>query len=119
VHTYTDLIGFMAVWRDVVQRETGHGDRVGGHADIAESSVMAALHPALVHAHLAEPGFQPELTDEVVARIISGGFRTVTPNGILGDARGLSATLGEHCIAALADMLAQRFRASIDQPATV
>lgn len=110
VVAYTDLIAFVRVWRDLVQARTGLGERVGGHADIAESSVMLALHPALIQRERAAAGYPAELTEETARRVISEGLKTVTPNGILGDARGMDADLGEACIAASADLLADFFR---------
>ena len=41
--------------------------------------------------------------------IFQEGLKSVTPNGILGDARGMSEQLGEKCIAALADVMARHF----------
>jgi creatinine amidohydrolase len=102
VVAYTDLIGLLEVWRRVVGDEASLAERVGGHADIAESSIMLSLHPDLVKQDLAQEGYLPELTEDVVSRIIREGFQTVTPSGILGDARGMSARLGERCITAVA-----------------
>ncbi|KPJ92344.1 MAG: hypothetical protein AMS18_07640, partial [Gemmatimonas sp. SG8_17] len=85
IAAFTDLMSVMAVWKRVVQRQNGHGDRVGGHADIAESSLMLYLHPDLVHEEAAAAGYLPELTDAVINRIISDGLKSVTKNGILGD----------------------------------
>ena len=80
----------------------------GGHADIAESSIMLQLHPELVCRELAQEGYHPE-SEEVVQRIIHDGLRSVTANGILGDARGMSEVIGEKCITALADAVAESF----------
>lgn len=110
VSAFTDLIGFVRLWRELVQARTGMGDRVGGHADIAESSVILALHPSLVKQERAEAGYPAELTEETARRVITQGLKSVTPNGILGDARGMNAELGEACIAASADMLTDYFR---------
>jgi creatinine amidohydrolase len=110
VRVDTDLIALVALWREVVEAEAGLGARVGGHADIAEGSIMLVLHPSLVRAPLAAEGFRAALDEEVVRRIIRDGFHTVTPNGIIGDARGLEARIGERCIAAAADRLAGLFR---------
>lgn len=109
VAAFTDLVAAIKVWQQIVDEETGFGERVGGHADIAESSIMLHLHPDLVREDLAERGFQPELDDDVIQRIIKEGMDTVTPNGILGDARGMTAAIGERCIAALADVAAEVF----------
>ena len=104
-----DLMALVALWREVVEAETRLGARVGGHADIAESSIMLALHPSLVRAELAAEGFRAELGEAAIRRIIRDGLHTVTPNGIIGDARGLEARVGERCIAAAADRLAGLF----------
>jgi creatinine amidohydrolase len=109
VVAFTDLVGAIKAWKRIVDEEAGLGDRVGGHADIAESSIMLCLHPDLVREDLAESGFLPELNDEVIERIIQEGMQSVTPNGILGDARGMSLRIGERCIAALADLTAEFF----------
>jgi creatinine amidohydrolase len=106
----SDLMALVALWREVVEVEAGLGARVGGHADIAESSVMLALHPALVRRDLAAEGFRADIDEATVGRIIRDGLHTVTPNGIIGDARGMEARIGERCIAAAADRLAEMFR---------
>lgn len=59
----------------------------------------------------AAPGYVPEPGEREtpVERFIREGFDAVTPNGILGDARGATGELGEAMIAALADAVAARF----------
>ncbi len=111
VTAYTDLMGVIGAWREVAERETGRGDRVGGHADYAETSIMLSLHPELVRRERAARGYVPRPDEhaELVARFIRDGFDAVTPNGILGDARGASAEVGESLIAALADLIAGSF----------
>lgn len=106
----TDLIALVALWREAVEAAAGLGARVGGHADIAESSIMLALHPSLVRKELAAEGFRAELDGAAIQRIIRDGLHSVTPNGIIGDARGMEARIGERCIAAAADRLAELFR---------
>ena len=110
VEAFTDLLAIVSVWREVVDSECGLGDRVGGHADIAESSFMLCLHPELVNEDAAEAGFSAELSQDLVERIMREGMSSVTPNGILGDARGMTMTIGERCIAEAADLLAAYFR---------
>lgn len=116
VEAYTDLMGVLAGWRQAVDEVAGLGERVGGHADIAETSIMHALHPGLVRQELAEAGFQadPSRRESLVDRILREGFDTVTPNGILGDARGARADIGERCIEWMADAVAAAFA----EPAT-
>ncbi|MDH3734147.1 MAG: creatininase family protein [Gemmatimonadota bacterium] len=114
VLAYTDLMEVIATWRAVAENATGLGDRVGGHADIAETAVMLAMHPTLVREDLATAGVLPDpdpvASAALVERIIADGFASVTPNGILGDARGATAALGEALIDSLADVMAKRLR---------
>ena len=107
---YTDLQAVFGVWQRVVEEESGLGDRVGGHADIAESSVMLALHPELVRAEAAVAGCLEPPTPAFVQRILKEGFHTVSPTGIIGDARGLSAKIGERCFEELESLLVEYFR---------
>lgn len=109
VVAYTDLMAVIGIWREIAERESGLGDRVGGHADVAETSVLACLHPGVVRADRVARGYVPGPDEDrkaLVERIIAEGFETVTPNGILGDARGWSWELGEALIAGLADAVA-------------
>ena len=117
VDGFTDLMGLMRVWTDVTERHTGLGERVGGHADIAETAILLALHPDLVRPDLAEAGYQGELSREAFDRMIRDGFDTVSPNGILGDARGATAALGEALIDALAGFIADGFGAAASEAA--
>jgi creatinine amidohydrolase len=108
VDAYTDLVGFMAFWEAAV-RATAAGleDRVGGHADIAETSEMLCIRPDLVRAERAERGHVQRFDAALRDRIFREGFRAVTPNGILGDARGATTAIGEACIARAADGIAE------------
>ena len=108
VLAYTDLMGFLEIWKRILG-EAGMAERVGGHADVAEGSEMLAIRPDLVKIERAESGFGGETSPELLDRIFSEGLQVVTANGILGDARGLSAELGEKCLAAGADAMASFF----------
>ncbi len=112
VLVYTDLPAVIEMWRRSVQEVSGLGERVGGHADIAESSIMLALHSELVRKEQATAGCTEPVTPDFIRRIIAEGFHTVSPNGIVGDARGLSPEIGRRCIEALADILAEYFSRS-------
>jgi len=113
VQAFTDLMEIVTVWKQTSDSICGLGDRVGGHADIAESSIMLALHPGLVDEAAADTGLVGELSQDLVERIMSDGMKSVTPNGILGDARGMSKELGERLIRATSDMIADRFRQAV------
>jgi len=110
VEAFTDLIAIVRVWTDTVDSMCGLGDRIGGHADIGESSMMLSLHPDLVNQDAAEAGFLEELTEDFVERIMREGMRSITPNGILGDARGMSAEIGDRLIDATSDLIADHFQ---------
>ena len=104
VDAYTDLVGFMDFWQaGVREHDPDLEGRVGGHADISETSEMLCIRPDLVREERAEKGHVQEFDDELMERIFRDGFRAVTPNGVLGDARGASAAIGESCIANAAD----------------
>lgn len=104
VDAYTDLVGFMALWEaGVADIDLELVGRVGGHADIAETSEILCIRPDLVRGERAEVGHVQTFDDALRDRIFSEGFRSVTPNGILGDARGASEAIGLACIARAAE----------------
>lgn len=109
VRAYTDLDGFLNVWIKAVEEVARMGDRVGGHADIAESSEMLVLRPDLVQKGKAEPGYTQGVDPELFERIFRDGLRGVTPNGILGDSRGMTTAIGKRCLERSADALAAAF----------
>ena len=114
VVAFTDLAALIELWTNVAEEESGLGSRVGGHADVVESSIMLALHPHLVRTQAAAAGYSGPLTPEVLRRMFQEGIGAITANGILGDARGMSVELGQRCIAELADMLTTYFRSNVD-----
>lgn len=112
VDAYTDLVGFMDFWQAALM-ETAPGlvARVGGHADIAETAELLVLRPDLVRSERAEQGHVQRFDEALMHRIFTEGFRAVTPNGILGDARGATAEIGEACIRHAADGIAAALEA--------
>jgi creatinine amidohydrolase len=112
VRAYTDLDGFLSLWTAAVDEVAGLGHRVGGHADIAESSEMLVIRPDLVQSSAAVEGYTEGTDGELLQRIFRDGFRSVTPNGVLGDARGLSVEIGERCLAVVADAVAGALKAN-------
>lgn len=105
VRAFTDLEAVVALWRRVAEEAAGLGSRVGGHADVAESSITLALRPDLVRIEEATSGYTGPTDRQSLEEIISRGFESVTENGILGDARGADAEIGQRCIAELADLV--------------
>lgn len=110
VLAYHNLNGVVDVWKRVVHEDSGLGDRVGGHADIAETSLMEHLHPEHVMRDRAVEGVHPgERSEKFVQKMIKEGFKSITPNGILGDARGATAAMGANCLEEMAKVVAVHF----------
>jgi mycofactocin system creatininase family protein len=79
-----------------------HGD---GHAGISETSLMLHLAPGLVRMEFAEKG-NTESLQQLLPRLMAGGVRSVSPNGVLGDPRYANAETG-------AELFSQVTRAAI------
>jgi creatinine amidohydrolase len=76
------------------------------HAGRIETSLMLALAPSDVVVEAAEPGDRRPLA-ELAASLRSGGVRSVSPNGVLGDPHGASAAEGHRLLDGLAaDLIA-------------
>jgi creatinine amidohydrolase len=89
----------MDLWQEAVGEHARElVPRVGGHADIAETSEMLCIRPDLVRSDRAEKGHVQTFDDALATRIFTEGFRAVTPNGVLGDARGATEAIGRACI---------------------
>ena len=72
------------------------------HAGRTETSLMLAIAEDLVRLDLAEAG-AVEPIDELLPKMIEGGIREVSPNGVLGDPSGANAAEGTRLLAALID----------------
>jgi creatinine amidohydrolase/Fe(II)-dependent formamide hydrolase-like protein len=74
---------------------TGWWPRWGGdlHAGRTETSLMLALAPDRVREAARAPGDTRPL-DEILPLLESGGVRSVSPNGVLGDPTGASPDEG-------------------------
>ncbi|GAA1171873.1 creatininase family protein [Streptomyces hebeiensis] len=103
---FADSAAILQAWRDAAQRVAGLADHVGGHADIAESSIMLAVQPDVVRNDRATAGFTGSMNDELLARVFTNGLKEVASNGVLGNPRGMSSELGFACLNAVADLLA-------------
>ena len=106
VEAFTDLFETMAVWQEEAEA-FGVADRVGGHADVAEASILLSLHPDRVRPDRAEPGRVGPLEPEVSARLFAEGMKAVSPNGVLGDPTGMDPELGRRLVEALAERVVE------------
>ncbi|MCQ8835844.1 creatininase family protein [Streptomyces malaysiensis] len=111
VIAFADSAAVLRAWRDAAQRVAGLADHVGGHADIAESSIMLAVRPDAVRNDRAAAGFTGSMDDALLARVFTDGVKAVAPSGVLGDPRGMSSELGFACLTAVAELLAEHAKA--------
>ncbi|KRB85293.1 creatininase [Sphingomonas sp. Root710] len=110
VAAFTDARAWLENWRDAVTQAGGETDHVGGHADIAETSLMLDIHPDRVRpAHYeAGPLGLPSTAD--LDLMWEKGLRALSPNGILGDPHGSSIAIGRNCIERMTALLVDSFR---------
>ena len=77
------------------------------HAGRTETSLMMAIAPANVRVHAIEPG-RSEPLPTLMATLRAKGVAAISPNGVLGDPRGASASEGAELLATLvADVIMQ------------
>ena len=72
---------------------TGLFDAFDAHAGRAETSMMLALRPDLVRVERAAAGETAPVA-ALMGRLRAGGVVAVSPNGVLGDPTGATATEG-------------------------
>jgi creatinine amidohydrolase len=109
VLVFADLHGLIEVWRSAVADAGGDPDSVGGHADVAESSVYAYLRPGEVRADQLHQGYIGPVDDAVLQRLFTGGIHALSDTGVMGDPHGFSGAIGEVCVQRVADMIAAHF----------
>jgi len=67
------------------------------HAGRSETSLMLAIRPEWVHLERAERG-DPRPLDDLLPQLRSGGVRSVSDNGVLGDPAGATAEEGRRLL---------------------
>ena len=111
VFAFTDHEAWLGGWRHAVEVAGGDPDSVGGHADIAETSLMILLRPDTVrHASLVA-GHVGMMTTEKLNLMWQNGVAAISQNGVLGDARGATCDIGRSCLNVIAKLLASAFAA--------
>jgi creatinine amidohydrolase len=117
VIVFADLQGLLETWRSAVTDAGGPPDHVGGHADVAESSVYSYLRPGQVRTERLDRGYTGPVDDAVLDRMFTGGVKAITDTGVMGDPHGLSSAIGELCVQRVADLIATHFqeRMAVDQ----
>jgi len=110
IDAFVDSEGWLNRWRKAVEISGGDPAAVGGHADIAETSLMMKLRPDSVRVDRFEPGHRGLLSQEQLELMWKNGISSVTKNGIIGDPRGSTAQIGDSCLEAIADLLIDSFK---------
>jgi creatinine amidohydrolase len=81
-------------------------DQVGVHAGAGETSLMMALRPDLVREEYFAAGFVGEID---IPKLIVGGVKAVSENGVLGDPMGSTAEMGRKIL----DYIVKKYAAQI------
>ena len=93
-----------------------HAGLPGGdaHAGRSETSIMLALAPQAVRMGAAAPGCRVPI-EQLMPALRTGGVRTVSPNGVLGDPRGASAAEGQRLLAELTAGLSETLQCLLNE----
>ncbi|WP_332667537.1 creatininase family protein [Aeromicrobium sp.] len=110
VIVFTDSSAILEAWRQAAEDVASLGRNVGGHADVAETSVMLALAPDRVRVGHLDRGFMGPVDDELLAHVFSEGLDSVAPNGVLGDPAGASPSIGRACLEAVTSLIVEHAR---------
>ncbi|MFI2840399.1 creatininase family protein [Mycolicibacterium sp. PDY-3] len=110
VIVFTDAAAILDSWRLCATRVAGLGENVGGHADIAETSVMLVLDPEKVRSERFMPGHPVGADHTIVDAAMRDGIHSVSPNGILGDPTGSCAAIGTACLETVSALIADYAR---------
>ncbi|MGY3564259.1 creatinine amidohydrolase [Bradyrhizobium sp. USDA 4463] len=109
IDAFSDSIAWIDRWRSAVKEAGANPDAVGGHADIAETSLMLYLRPDSVRPDRFEAGHLGALSEEQLRSMWRNGVKSVTANGIIGDPHGSTAAIGERCLEAITELLVASF----------
>jgi creatinine amidohydrolase len=93
VRALTDLRALLAIAQvGVDEHDIPLGDG-GLHAGEWETSMLAAIHPELVHMERAAPGYTGD-PEAAIASLFTDGVRSISENGVIGDPARASAEHG-------------------------
>lgn len=92
----------LQAWRAV---SPAQAELTGGHADVAETSVMLALHPDKIRPERAAAGYMGPVDDALLQRAFVEGIQSISPNGVLGDPGGMSEEIGFSALDAVTDLI--------------
>jgi creatinine amidohydrolase len=93
VRALTDLGALLAIAQlGVDEHDVPLGDG-GLHAGEWETSMLASIHPDLVHLDRGEPGYTGDL-ETAIGAMFAGGVHSVAANGVIGDPTRATAEHG-------------------------
>ncbi|MFI5953844.1 creatininase family protein [Cryptosporangium sp. NPDC051539] len=107
VIVYRNSAAVLDAWRESAESVAALGSRVRGHADVAETSVMLALHPERVRAGRAAAGYLGPVDEEFLRQAFIEGVDAVSVNGVLGDPIGASDAIGHAALDAVTDLVVE------------
>jgi creatinine amidohydrolase len=110
VIVFTDSDAILEAWRQAAEDVASLGANVGGHADIAETSVMLVLHPEKVRTERFARGYSGIVDDRLLTRAFDEGIDSISPNGVLGDPAGASLSIGAACLDAVTALIVEYAR---------
>jgi creatinine amidohydrolase len=110
ISAITDFDEWLQGAREFARREGLDMTRLGVHAGQGETSLMLAHRPDLVRMDRAVEGFTGDASIRWQSKV-PPPMDTMSPTGILGDARGSTAALGEKMFAERIERLAQLIEA--------
>jgi creatinine amidohydrolase len=116
VFAYTNPEAWLLEWRSAVEAAGGDPESVGGHADIAETSLMMHIRPDSVRHERLVSGHVGLMTTEQLNLMWKNGIASISSNGVLGDARGSTREIGERCLNGMATLLASTFSDEASAP---
>lgn len=104
-----DLMGYLAAMNQPLVEAGVPPERAGLHAGVSETAIMLSLMPEHCRPERGEEGYLGAFSDE----LFKLGFRTVAPNGILGDGRGARAEWGSAAVESLARYVVGEIRKAL------
>lgn len=106
-----DLMSYVEAMNQPLVEAGVPKERAGLHAGVAETAIMLALMPEHCRPERAEEGYLGEFSNDLFQR----GFRSVAPNGILGDGRGARADWGRPAVESLARYVVGEIRRNLGE----
>jgi creatinine amidohydrolase len=110
----TDLGQLTALWHGASAREGVDAVAAGHHAGEHETSIVTAIRPDAVRAHLLVPGYVASTADPQA--LFYPSLRAHAPSGTVGDPRSATAPRGARYLAAWAALLVSTYRLEKKSP---